>query len=244
MEGHQHLECGELLELYGLHATIYDKPTTNVIQNGLKKAMIKVLGRANSVNVQKVMWCAAEIDVDVERVNVGGSFGGTDSEEFRLLNPNGTVPVLVDGDFVLWESNAIVRYLCAKYGKPDWLLNTVDVQGQADQWMDWYLTKLHPPMTTLFWQLIRTDSGAREKGKIADAIDACTQCWTLLDRHFERNSFVLGDQLSMADIPVGCAAYRWHCMQFDRPDLPNLRRWWSSLVTRQAYKGHVMVPLT
>jgi len=206
--------------------------------------MIKVLGRANSVNVQKVMWCAAEIDLDIERVDIGGAFGGNDSEEFRLLNPNGIVPVLVDGDFVLWESNAIVRYLCAKYGKADWSLNSVDMQGQADQWMDWYLTKLHPPMTTLFWQLIRTDSDVRDHAKIADAIAACTQCWTLLDRHLNGSSYVLGDHLSMADIPVGCAAYRWHSMSFERPDLPNLRRWWDSLVTRQVYMKHVMLPLT
>jgi len=206
--------------------------------------MIKVLGRANSVNVQKVMWCASELDLEIERVDIGGAFGGNDSEEFRLLNPNGTVPVLVDGDFILWESNAIVRYLCAKYGEPDWLLPSVDVRGQADQWMDWYLTKLHPPMTTLFWQLIRTNSDLQDQVKIAEAITACTQCWTLLDHHLNRSTFVLGDQLSMADIPVGCSAYRWHCMSFERPDLPNLKRWWDSLVERQRYKEHVMVPLT
>lgn len=206
--------------------------------------MIKILGRANSVNVQKVMWCAAEIDVQIDRVDVGGSFGGNDTEEFRLLNPNGTVPVLVDGDFVLWESHAVVRYLCAKYGEPNWLLSSVDRQGLADQWMDWYLTKLHPPMTTLFWQLIRTNSDARDQVKIDDAIAACTQCWTLLDQQLERTMFVLGDQLSMADIPVGCAAYRWHCMTFDRPDLPNLKRWWDSLASRRHYKEQVMVPLT
>jgi len=206
--------------------------------------MIKVLGRANSVNVQKVMWCAAELDLEIERVDVGGSFGGNNNDEFRLLNPNGTVPVLVDGDFVLWESNAIVRYLCAQYGKPNWLPSSVEMQGRADQWMDWYLTKLHPPMTTLFWQLIRTDSDLRDQVKITDSLAACTLSWSILDRHLKRSKFVLGDHLTMADIPVGCAAYRWHCMSIDRPDLPNLRRWWDSLVERQVYDKHVMVPLT
>ena len=206
--------------------------------------MIKVLGRANSVNVQKVMWCAAELSLEIDRVDVGGSFGGNNTEEFRSLNPNGTVPVLVEGDFVLWESNAIVRYLCAKHGKPGWLLDSVEMQGQAGQWMDWYLTNLHPPMTTLFWQLIRTNPDERDQDKIVDAIAACTQYWTLLDSQLERTTFVLGDQLSMADIPIGCAAYRWHCLSFERPDLPNLKRWWDSLVTRQVYKEHVMLPLT
>lgn len=206
--------------------------------------MIKILGRANLVNVQKVMWCAAEIGLEIDRVDIGGSFGGNDTEEFRLLNPNGTVPVLVHEGIVLWESNAIVRYLCAKYGGSDWLLSSVEIKGQADQWMDWYLTVLHPPMTTLFWQLIRTEAVARDPAKIADSIAVSTQRWTLLDEHLKHSKFVLGDQLSMADIPVGCAAYRWHCMSFERPELPNLKRWWNTLATRQVYREHVMVPLT
>ena len=206
--------------------------------------MIKVLGRANSVNVQKVMWCAAELSLDIDRVDVGGAFGGNNTEEFRSLNPNGTVPVLVEGDFVLWESNAIVRYLCAKHGKPGWLLDSVEMQGQADQWMDWYLTTLHPPMTVLFWQLVRTAPEARDHAKIYNAIAECTRKWSMLDRHLENQNYVLGENLSMADIPVGCAAYRWHCMDFSRPELPNLRRWWDHLVEREAYKTNVMIPLT
>jgi len=206
--------------------------------------MIKVLGRANSVNVQKVMWCAAELGVEVDRTDIGGAFGGTDADEFGALNPNRTVPVLVDDDFSLWESNAIVRYLCAQYGNPDWSLPTVVSQARADQWMDWYLTSLHPPMTVLFWQLIRTDPAERDEAKIADAIAACIKQWAILDRHLHSVPFVLGDHLSMADIPVGCSAYRWHCMDFARPDLPNLRRWWDGLVVRDVYKKNVMVPLS
>lgn len=206
--------------------------------------MIKVLGRPNSVNVQKVMWCAAELGISVDRRDVGGAFGGTDTDEFGALNPNRTVPVLVDGDFSLWESNACVRYLCAKFGDADWALPNVEAQAKADQWMDWYLTSLHPPMTVLFWQLIRTEPAKQDAAKIADAIAASARLWALLDRHLETSAYVLGERLSMADIPVGSSAYRWHCMDFERPEFPNVQRWWDGLVARDTYKQNVMVPLT
>ncbi len=205
---------------------------------------VKVLGRANSVNVQKVMWCAAELGITVDRADVGGAFGGNDTEAFGKLNPNRTVPVLVDGDFSLWESNTIVRYLCARYGDSNWSLPEGATKARAEQWMDWYLTTLHPPMTVLFWQLIRTAPDARDQAKIDSAISECIQKWTILEHHLANQAYVLGDQLSMADIPVGCAAYRWHCMEFNRPELPNLRRWWDSLVDRETYRTNVMVPLT
>ena len=99
-------------------------------------------------------------------------------------------------------------------------------------------------MTVLFWQLVRTAPEARDHAKIDNAIAECTRKWSMLDRHLENQNYVLGENLSMADIPVGCAAYRWHCMDFARAELPNLRRWWDSLVERVAYKTNVMIPLT
>ncbi|MBB5723260.1 glutathione S-transferase [Loktanella ponticola] len=206
--------------------------------------MIKVLGRNNSVNVQKVMWCAAELGVAVERVDIGGAFGGNHTDEFTAMNPNRSIPVLIDGDFVLWESNAIVRYLCAEYGHDYWNLQSTQEAGLAEQWMDWYLTTLHPPMRALFWQLIRTAPAAREQDIINKAILDGAKLWEILDHHLATRDFILGDQVSMADIPLGCAAYRWHAMDFKRPDLPHLKAWWDRLVDRPAYREHVMIPLT
>jgi glutathione S-transferase len=206
--------------------------------------MIKVLGRANSVNVQKVMWCAAELGVDVERADIGGAFGGNDTDEFCAMNPNGSIPVLIDGNYVLWESNAIVRYLCDKYGNGSWKLPTAQKIGLAGQWMDWYLTALHAPMTVLFWQLIRTQSAMREDVQINSAIVEGTKCWAILDQHLATSDFILGDNPSMADIPLGCSAYRWHSMDFDRPDLPNVKAWWDRLVERDTYRENVMIPIT
>lgn len=206
--------------------------------------MIKVLGRANSVNVQKVMWCAAELGVDVERTDIGGAFGGNDTDEFLAMNPNGSIPVLIDGDLVLWESNAIVRYLCDQYGKDSWQLSSARNVGLAGQWMDWYLTTMHAPMTVLFWQLIRTEATKRDLAQINAAIAEATKHWEILDRHLATRDFIMGTSLSMADIPLGSSAYRWHALNFDRPDLPNVKAWSDRLIERKAYRQNVMIPLT
>lgn len=206
--------------------------------------MIQVLGRPNSVNVQKVMWCLAELGIEADRKDIGGAFGGNETATYLSQNPNGKIPTLVDGGFAIWESNAIVRYLCDQYRSGSWYPETAQMRGHANQWMDWYQTGPHRPMTTLFWQLIRTAPGQVDQGLITSAIADCTGFWTILDKHLETRSYVLGDEISMADIPLGCAAFRWHSMDFERPDLPAMRAWWNRLRKRPAYQNHVMLPLT
>jgi len=206
--------------------------------------MLQVLGRPNSVNVQKVMWCLAELGLEVERSDIGGAFGGNDRAEYLGKNPNGKIPTLIDGEYVLWESNAIVRYLCDHYRAGHWYPESAQQLGHANQWMDWYQTALHRPMTTLFWQLIRTKAADQDPAVIAAAIGECASFWTMLDRHLQGRPYILGDHPSMADIPLGCAAYRWHSMGFERPDLPDLQAWWSRMSQRPAYQSHVMLPLT
>lgn len=206
--------------------------------------MIQILGRPNSVNVQKVMWCAAETGVSVDRHDIGGAFGGNTTDAYLSKNPNGRVPTLVDGDFVLWESNAIVRYLSETHGASPWYPENAKDRGLCGQWLDWYLTTLHGPMTVIFWQLIRTSEEDRDHGALKAAIKEASEVWAMLDSHLADQKFVVGDNLTMGDVAVGCSAYRWHTMDVDRPDLPNLKRWWDSLAERQAYQQHVMLPLT
>ncbi len=206
--------------------------------------MITILGRANSVNVQKVMWCAAEIGVDVTRSNIGGAFGGNDTSDYLANNPNGKIPTLIDDDFVLWESNVIVRYLSEEYGTSPWHPGTTRERALAGQWMDWYLTTLHPFMTIIFWQLIRTSDEDRDHLAISSATDEAANLWAILNDHLANNQYILGSNLSMADVPLGCAAYRWFEMDVDRPDLVHLARWQRSLAERPAYRQHVMLPLT
>ena len=206
--------------------------------------MLHVLGRPNSVNVQKVMWCAAELGLEIDRTDIGGTFGGNDGAEYLSRNPNGKIPTLIDGDYVLWESNAIVRYLCDQYGVGPWYPETAQKRGHANQWMDWYQTALHRPMTVLFWQLIRTKPEHQDVAATEAAIGECAKFWAMLDQHLAERPYILGDHPTMADIPLGSAAYRWHSMRFERPDYPNLKAWWARLAGRSAYQSHVMLPLT
>nr|WP_323782024.1 glutathione S-transferase family protein [Amylibacter sp.] len=205
---------------------------------------VQVLGRPNSVNVQKVMWCLAELGLKADRYDVGGAFGGNDRPDYLLQNPNGKIPTLIDGDYVLWESNAIVRYLCDKSRSGSWYPDNAQKRGHANQWMDWYQTTLHRPMTTLFWQLVRTEPQLQDQGEINAAIAECSAYWAILDQHLEQRRYILGEHITMADIPLGCAAYRWHRMVFDRPDLPALKAWWTLISERSDYQKHVMLPLT
>jgi len=205
---------------------------------------IRVLGRRTSVNVQKVMWIAAEIGLEVERLDIGGAFGGNDTPEYLAKNPNGLIPTLEDGDVVLWESNAIVRYLAEKYGGAPWFPESVAERGIAGQWMDWYLTSLHPHMTTVFWQLIRTAADDRNHEAIATASAQAARFYGMLDQHLADSDFILGDQPGMADIPVGSAAYRWFTLDVERPSMPNVEAWFDRLMARQAYQDHVVMELT
>ena len=206
--------------------------------------MLKIWGRANSINVQKVLWCADELGLEYERIDVGGAFGGNDKPEYRRLNPNGLVPTIEDAGFVLWESNTIVRYLAAKHGAGT--LSPSDLQARADveRWMDWMLTSAHPPMTTLFWGLIRTPPEKRDGAAIETARKSLCEIWARLDGHLQGRDFVGGKSFSIGDIPIGCAAYRWFNLPIERPNLPHLKAWYERLTTRPPYAKNIMITMT
>lgn len=206
--------------------------------------MVRVLGRANSINVQKVMWLAAEIGLDVERVDVGGAFGGNDTPAYLADNPTGKIPTLHDGDFILWESNSIVRYLAEKYGSSPWYPALAEDRYRASQWMDHYIATHHHWMTQIFYNLIRMSPEERDDAVIRKGVEALSGAWAVVDTHLAENEFLTGAAPTMGDIPMGCAAYRWHTLDIERPDLPNLKRWYESLASRLAFQENVMLPLT
>ncbi len=206
--------------------------------------MIRVLGRNNSINVQKVMWCAAELSLDVDRRDIGLQFGGNDTPEYLAKNPNGLIPTLEDGELTVWESNTIVRYLADKYGTGDWALATPGERALASQWMDWYLTTIHTPLGFVFRSLIRTPEAERDMPAVEANIVATNRLWGMLDQHLQGKSFVLGEIPSVGDIPIGCAVYRWFNMDVERPALPNVSAWYERLCARPAYRDHVMIPLS
>ena len=206
-------------------------------------AMLKVWGRTNSVNVQKVLWCCVELGLAFERIDAGGQFGVVDTAEYRRLNPNGLVPLIEDGSFVLWESNAIVRYLAAAYGAGGLCPADPQARALADQWMDWQATT-NGPMTVIFWGLIRTDSADRDPAAIAAAAEQAGGLWRRLEEHLAGRPYVAGDSLTMGDIPVGAMAYRWTQLDVPRPPIPNVEAWQARLSERPGFREHIMQPLS
>ncbi len=206
--------------------------------------MLTVYGRANSMNVQKVMWLAAELDLSVRRVDIGGAYGGNDQPEYLLMNPNGLIPTLTDDDFTLWESQAILRYLASRYDSGSWWPDDVQIQGLASQWLDWYLTSIHAPATVIFISLIRQTPEQRDEDQITRSVRTVTKHWILLDRYLATTPFVAGDAPTLGDIPLAIAAYRWFTLDIERPQLDYLAAWYARLSARSAFQEQVMLPLS
>lgn len=206
--------------------------------------MLTIWGRNNSINVQKAMWTVGELGLAHERIDAGGAFGGVDTPDYLAKNPNARVPTLVDGDFIVWESNAIVRYLAAQYGAGGLWPEDPAVRAVADQWMDWQQTMLLPDLTVVFLGLIRTPPEERDAAAIAAAVTALGPLWQRLDQHLADRDYLLGGGFTMGDIPVGAACYRYHELDIERPALPNIEAWYARLRDRSAFREHVMIPVT
>lgn len=206
--------------------------------------MLKIWGRKNSINVMKVLWACDEIGLAYDRVDLGGAFGGNKEPAYLALNPNARVPTIEENGLVLWESNAIVRYLAVTHGAPGLLPADNHARWVAEQWMDWQQTTLHPPATKLFWELIRTAPEDRDAEGIEAARISCGEAWTLLDKTLGKSDFLAGAEFSMADIPLGAAAFRWYAFDIERPATPNVRAWYERLCQRPPYKFHIMNPMT
>ena len=205
--------------------------------------MLRILGRDTSSNVQKVLWAAGELGLDFEREDIGGAFGGNDTPEYLALNPNGYVPTLIDGDYTLWESNSIVRYLAATHGAGTLWPTDPRVRGSAERWMDWQIATLSPTMVTVFRGLVRTPPEERDMAAIAAARDRTARLFAMLDAALGGSEYVAGDSFTVGDIPVGIAAYRWYHLDIEREDYANLERWYGRLTERPAYREHIMKPL-
>ena len=206
--------------------------------------MLKILGRNNSSNVQKVLWALGELGLEYTRDDIGGPFGGNRETDYLIMNPNGLVPTLIDGDTVLWESNVIVRYLARKYAPNSLLPDSLTDLARAEQWMDWQQTVVAPAHFPVFWGLIRTAPEDRDLDAINNGRDRFEQVMTILDHHLSDSPFMAGESLSMADIPVGIMVYRWFTLDIERMELPSLHRWYQRLTDRPAYKDTVMIGLT
>lgn len=206
--------------------------------------MLVIWGRDNSVNVQKPLWCLEEMGIAYERRDAGGAFGIVDTPEYRALNPNGLVPTMDEDGFILWESNAIVRYLAAKHSAGNLWPVDLRIRAEADRWMEWQNTTLWPALRPVFWNLIRTPVDQRDPDEMEASRLKSAQVLGILDAHLATRAFVAGDDFTMGDIPVGCGVWRWMALPIERPPLPNLQRWFDALAQRPAFATTVMTPLT
>ncbi|WP_170348206.1 MULTISPECIES: glutathione S-transferase family protein [Ruegeria] len=204
--------------------------------------MLEIWGRPYSSNVIPVIWTANELGLDYALQLAGGSFGKLDTEMYAQINPNKMIPAIRDGDFALWESLAIVRYLCDRYGAGTLSPSDIQTRAIADQWMEWSASRAFGPVIYLFFATVRTQPGKRDPEKIAKLRDEAHEALTLLDRHLAERTYVCGDSFTMADIPLGCVAYRYFNVEVDRPSLQNVEAWYQRLAERPAYQDHVMRP--
>ena len=200
-------------------------------------------GRPNSINVQKALWCLLEIGQPFERIDAGREFGINGTPDYRAMNPNGLVPTLRDGDFVLWESNAIVRYLSTKFSRDALASTDPHVFADADRWMDWQQTVLNPALGPAFHGLVRSP-GSRPQTEIDASLAATEAAMTILDAHLDGREFLAGDDFSMAEGVVGATVHRWLAMPVARHPRPAIERWYAALMARPAARRAFILPIT
>ena len=213
--------------------------------------MLKLWGRNNSSNVKKVMWACAELGVPYERIDAGLHFGITTTDEFREKNPNGMIPVIEDDGFVLWESNAIVRYLCAKHPVAPFYPADLQTRASADRWMDWQCTTISPPLGTAFRHLVRSPQADWDMKMICTNIPRVADLWKIADRQLGKTKWLAGEDFTLGDVPLAILAYTWFELPLERAGLaqvrvplPHLDRWYGQLNAMKNFRDIVAIGLT
>ncbi|MDH5412096.1 MAG: glutathione S-transferase family protein [Alphaproteobacteria bacterium] len=198
--------------------------------------MLNILGRANSINVRKVLWLCDELGIEYTREDWGQGFRDTKDPAYLALNPNGLVPVIRDGDFVLWESDAIVRYLAQREGRGDLYPEGLRERATVEQWMNWYGTNFSQSFRYAFHGLIRKNPAFADPGRIDESLRACAGRVAILDAHLAASGpYVAGADFTLADILMGAGVNRWMHMPADKPPCPAVAAYYTRLSERPAY---------
>jgi glutathione S-transferase len=193
---------------------------------------LRVLGRKSSINVRKVLWTCAEVDLHFEHVELDGAL--------LARNPNAMVPVIEDGDFVLWESNAICRYLAAKQPRSTLLPDDPMARARVEQWMDWQATELNTAWRYAFLALARNSAAHSDPKAIAASVESWNRHMRLLDDHFSHGGqFVTGEFFTLADVVLGLSTQRWLLTPMDRPHLDALHGYYQRLSVRPAFRAQI-----
>lgn len=202
--------------------------------------MLKILGRTTSFNVQKVLWLADELSLQYLHVELGGKFGGLDSEEFNLLNPMKKVPVLVDEQHSIWESHTILRYLAAKYGDSTWFPDSAYKRSLYERWLDWSQTLFQPFFMGVFWGYYRVPPHKRNMVIVQSKLNTCFNCLEAVDQQLSNHTFLAGNSLTLADISVGAILYRLTEQGLEVPLPKRVNNWYQTLKLRSGYQKWVM----
>jgi len=207
---------------------------------------IKVWGRLTSSNVKKVLWVAHDLKIDIDRVEAGGKHGVVETPEYKALNPNSRVPTIEDGDFVLWESNSIMRYFCEKFGGE--ALYPADPQARADinRWLDWMLSVLVPADAKLFISTMRVPEAQHDRAAIAKMVGAAARAYDIMNKRLDGRKYIVGERLSLADIAFSVHADRWLRNPFlqEKPDFPNNTAWLDRVRgNHEGFRKFVEIPL-
>jgi glutathione S-transferase len=206
--------------------------------------MLKIWGRISSINVRKAVLAAQWLGIAFERIDAGHEFGIVKTPEYLAKNPNALVPLLEDGDFRLWESNVIVRYLCAKHSLGQLYPQGLTDRFDAERWMDWQQTTLNPTGRNAFVQLLRTAPDQRQPELVAQSLAATERLMALLDEHLSRRAFRAGNAFTMADIPIACDVHRWRGLPIQRAPRVHLERWYHGIAAHPAAHGVLDISLS
>lgn len=201
--------------------------------------MLQLLGKSTSINVRKVLWLCAELELPFEHQQWGSGFQSTEVDAFRALNPNALVPVIRDGAFVLWESNAICRYLAAQHGRADLLPIAPQARALVEQWMDWQATELNNAWRYAFMALVRQSPAHTDQAAIATSVNTWNRHMEMLDGQLQKTgAYATGADFTLADIVLGLSTHRWCVAPMDRPNLPAVQAYYERLSLRPGYRLH------
>jgi glutathione S-transferase len=206
---------------------------------GKATAMLRILGKASSINVRKVLWTCREIGIEYQRDDWGIGFAPTNTSEFLDMNPNGLVPVIEDEAGVLWESNTICRYLAAKHGRTDLLPANARARAGVEQWMDWQATDLNASWRYAFLGLVRRDPSFQDAGQIKTSVAEWNARMGILERQLAATgAFAAGSNFTLADVVLGLSVNRWLMTPIERPNYPAAAAYFDRLKQRPGFLEH------
>lgn len=198
--------------------------------------MLKILGRADSINVRKLLWLCDELDLDYQREDWGRGFRSTQEDEFIAMNPNATIPILIDDETIFWQSNSIIRYLANKYDGEIFYPQNPKQRAKIDQWIDWQGIELNNSWSYALMHIIRKSLKHQNLDHVQESIETWTRMMKILDAQLQSTqAYVVSDQFSLADICIGLSVQRWYLTPFDKPDYIHVKRYYNLLSQRKAY---------